>query len=125
MKRRKTLDHIRALTDFRGAASEQRVENALTQLQKEEKIYSFHKAQTWGELDRRGIDFQIYFVPNWLINLQVKSSLFRKELHEQNSKDKIPCIAVLQGMTDEELLQELTQVLIKAVEGVRASLLEV
>ena len=102
-----------------GRSNEDRVEVALGLLQEEEEIVDYIRSRPSGELDSRGIDFLIYPEADWMIPLQVKSSVAGAEDHRSKFGPNIPCIVVFDSQTEDELRKEILKSL-----GLRTSVLK-
>lgn len=103
---------------MRGRASEDRIEKVLEQMVETGEIAFFYRAEVDGELDRRGIDFQVYPDPNWSIDLQVKSSVGGKMAHIAEYGPSIACVVVHDAMDDRQLLNEMRRELGLSIEGI-------
>lgn len=101
-----------------GQKNEKRIKTALERLKKEGEIHDFYKTQRSGELDRRGIDFQIYPEADWLINLQVKSSELRRKEHVKDYGKTIPCVVVNDSMDDRQLAEEVKRILGLSIQAI-------
>lgn len=93
----------------KGERSENRVEEALQNLAACGEIHHYHRADPEGELDTQGIDFLVFPEPDWIIPLQVKSSVRGREEHLTEYGSQIPCIAVDLYSTPSELSEAILQ----------------
>lgn len=102
----------------RGMNSEERVRKALEALQDSGEIFKYYKTEKEGELDKVGIDFQVYPEHDWLINLQVKSSVIGKEAHVEEYGESIPCVVVHDSLDDRQLVEEVRRILSLSIEAI-------
>ncbi|OHB10333.1 MAG: hypothetical protein A3G05_00330 [Candidatus Zambryskibacteria bacterium RIFCSPLOWO2_12_FULL_45_14] len=101
-----------------GRTNEDRVEVALSTLQEEGQIVDYIRSEPHGELDKRGIDFLVYPESDWLIPLQVKSSVASAEDHRAKYGPNIPCIIVFDNDTETELKESVLKELGLSIKGI-------
>ena len=95
----------------KGRESEERIKRALEEMLILGEISYYYRTKIGGELDVRGIDYQVYPDNDWSIDLQVKSSEIGKGRHVEEYGHSIACIIVHEAMDDRQLLEELRRVL--------------
>ena len=102
----------------KGRDNEGRVASALEQMRLSGEISYYYRTKAGGELDVRGVDFQVYPDCDWSIDLQVKSSSLGKGKHIKEYGHSIACIIVHDAMDSRQLLEELRRILGLSVQGI-------
>ena len=102
----------------RGRANEDRIQRILEAMMATGEISYYYRAEVDGELDRRGIDFQVYPEIDWSLDLQVKSSIAGKDSHIATYGESIACVIVHDAMDDRQLLEEVRRILGLSIEAI-------
>lgn len=100
------------IAEIRGRIAEQKVEEVLEILKKEEKIKDYGKTIPFSKEDRNGIDFFIYPYNRKEIKLQIKAGgCLKIEAIEKYQKEKIFVIKNVLKKSEEEIKKEILDII--------------
>lgn len=94
-----------------GNRNEDRAEEALQFLVQKGEIFNYYRCPRNGENDLLGWDFIVFPEPDWMIGLQVKSSVIGKEAHINRYGLRTACVIVTNHVSIDILAQEILEAL--------------